>query len=167
METQLIVWTVRISVALYAVVLWRWMARPAQTNHRDTVESVLWLASWAFCLVHVLLAFHFAHHWSHRAAMQHTAEVTARVTGWFWGAGIYANYAFLLWWGVDAVNPMLRTTAKSRSTALHAVAAFMMVNATAVFGPTWWIVPVMGFSAALLIFWRLRRYGRNTVNFRP
>lgn len=59
----------------------------------------LWTLGCAFFVVHVVLAFHLTHHWSHQAAW----EATARQGGY--GDGIYLNYLVLgvwlgdvLWW---------------------------------------------------------------------
>jgi hypothetical protein len=95
--------------------------------------------------VHVLAAFHFEHDWSHSAALKHTAQQTARLTGIDWGGGLYFNYVFLLLWLVDVA--MLWTVASKPSSRLRRsmdlACIFMVLNATVVFGPRWWIGPVI------------------------
>ena len=41
-----------------------------------------WTAGLLGLTVHVACAFHFLLHWSHAAALKHTAQRTAEVTGW-------------------------------------------------------------------------------------
>lgn len=48
-------------------------------------------------LLHVGLAFHFYHHWSHEDAWQRTQEQSG------YGNGIYANYALMVVWGADVL----------------------------------------------------------------
>ena len=137
-------WTVRISVLLYAVAVYRVRVRPAVGQESpDIVYRWTWAGSWTLCIVHVLCAFHFIHRWSHHAALEHTAEMTERVVGIYWSGGLYINYIFLAVWGADAVAQF---RSHRTSKLLHFVAAFMMFNATVVFGPVWWIAP-----AAILV----------------
>lgn len=107
------------------------------------------------CVVHVVCAYHFEHHWSQAAALKHTAEMTDRVIGWYWAGGLYVNYAFLVAWGIDAMRALM---SKSRSSlAMHLVAGFMMFNATLVFGPIWWGVPTALFLGMLWFGWKARQ----------
>ena len=114
---SMIVWSVRLSVALYMVATFCWL-RPDQKS-QDLVSpesrtaaadpSILWyrrcwMAAWVLCLIHVTCAYHFQHHWSQTAAQRHTAELTQRVTGLYWSGGLYINYAFLVWWGLDVLR---------------------------------------------------------------
>jgi len=144
METEpglsLILWTVRISVALYVVALYRFLNCPKSDSGSDRVYRMTWTAAWLMCVVHVICAFHFQHHWNHSAALQHTADMTERVVGIHWAGGLYINYLFLIWWGIDVARLWLKP-AKKPTIAFHAVAMFMMINATVVFGPTWWWIP--------------------------
>ncbi len=158
---SLIVWSVRIGVACYAVAVWLWFRRPFHTDADYIRFRKFWLAAWLLVVVHVLLAFHFEHHWSHAAAIQHTAEMTQRVVGWYWSGGLYINYVFLLLWAADIIRyraagvvrgsqakPMPPRSATS--WVMQAAAAFMMFNATAVFGPGWWMPVVLIFAACLI-----------------
>ena len=181
----LILWTVRCSVALYVVALWRylqatrsspskadsavygeWRTDASDRDERavmtggkpstvarlslDPVYRMAWLSSWIFCLIHVVCAYHFQHQWSQTAAIIHTAEMTERVVGLYWSGGLYINYLFLTVWGIDCVR-LFRQKPGLHPATMHAVAAFMMFNATVVFGPRWWVIPVGGLLAALLI----------------
>lgn len=167
---SLIVWSVRIGVACYAVAVWLWFLRPLQTEADYVRFRKFWLAAWLLVVVHVLLAFHFEHHWSHTAAIQHTAEMTQRVVGWHWSGGLYINYVFLLLWAADIIRYRAAgVTRDSQSQSIpsgsvtswtmQAAAAFMMFNATAVFGPGWWIPVVLLFAA--LLCWA--KFGRRMV----
>jgi len=73
-----------------------------------------------------------------------------------WGGGLYFNYAFTLLWGVDAVAWWLGDVAahgrgKTYYWLLHGVFAFMVFNATVVFGPPVWkpIALVVGIGLAI------------------
>lgn len=184
---SLIVWTIRVSVALYAWSLFTFVKCQRQQRQQSTsvawapgpwthsvhgpgnlvtsrtdigspqklphADLYVWTASWFLCVVHVIFAFHFEHNWSHQEALKHTAEVTASVTGLNWGIGLYVNYLFLGAWGVDVVR-RFQTPAATTSRAFHAVAAFMMLNATAVFGPHFWIPVVICY--AMVLWWSRR-----------
>ncbi len=171
---SLIVWTVRLSVALYMASVLSWLLPEQKTSHAGTVPSApgttrtgqwaiwyrrCWTAAWVLCLTHVACAYHFQHHWSQSAALRHTAELTGRVTGLFWSGGLYVNYAFLAWWGMDVLRCQLLPHHTSPRT-FHAVAAFMMFNATAVFGPRWWIAVAAGFCVIIGITVGVRRLVR-------
>lgn len=141
---SLILWTIRISVALYAAAVWRRLKSGPRTPH-DKAFLFLWGASFVFCVIHVVCAFHYEHHWSNTEAYQHTAGVTAATTGIYWGGGLYMNYAFLLWWGYDVSVRYLSGRQRS-DTAIQAMTAFMFFNATVVFGPEWWWIPTIIFT---------------------
>jgi len=149
---SLMLWTVRCSVAFYGVALHDWMF-PSDSSKRR--YSICWLLSWMLCVIHVLCAFHFRHEWNHEAAIQHTTEMTWQVTGINWGGGLYINYVFLVTWGFSAIRAAANGSlqpGKTLDTFFHAFAAFMMFNATAVFGPSWWWIPVLCLIA--LIGWK-------------
>lgn len=146
---SLIVWTIRLSVALYAWCLWHRLQERNDLKSGQTSDCWLWAASWLLCVIHVAFAFHFQHRWSHSDALQHTADVTASVTGLHWSIGLYVNYVFVIAWGVDVFRRLVH---QKSSTALwfHAVAAFMIFNATAVFGPRFWIPVTIIYIAGLI-----------------
>ena len=158
MDTELgrnmILWTVRLSVALYVVAMWRCLFCRT-SGVADRRLTIAWSLSWLLCIVHVVCAFHFEHHWSQQAALKHTAEMTKRVVGIDWGGGLYINYLFLIWWGVD-VYRLLRCRTQRTAGILLGTAAFMMFNATVVFGPPWWIIPTIVFAIAVAICRRHR-----------
>ncbi len=126
-------WTVRLAVALCALSL------ALRARRRQSWARLAWTIGYGAFLLHVACAFQFYHHWSHRAAYEDTARRTAEVVGLAWGGGLYANYAFALVWGADVAWwwAAARTYVR-RSWAVEAAVqgflAFMMLNATVVFG---------------------------------
>ena len=150
---NLIVWTVRICVALYATAVWRHLFYSSPENPSTKTADLwyvrAWSLSWLLCVIHVLCAYHFEHHWNQSAALQHTADMTNRVVGINWPGGLYVNYIFLTYWGFDVFRRL--KSGGSSSLAMHIIAAFMMFNATVVFGPQWWFVPTIAFGIAMLI----------------
>lgn len=153
---SLILWTVRVSVALYALAVWRSVFFRNPLAGSDQRYRWLWSLAWGMCVVHVLCAFHFQHRWNHAAALEHTASMTERVVGIHWAGGLYINYVFLLWWGRDVWQLWTRPQHQSGRT-FHAVAAFMMLNATVVFGPAWWWLPVTTLLLAMIATHQTRK----------
>ena len=93
----------------------------------------LWAVGCGLLLLHLAIAFHIAHGWSHAAAFGHT-----RNAGGF-GEGLYANYAFAALWLIDAA--WLGTSVSSYrrrprwlTVAIHGFLSFMVFNAMVVFG---------------------------------
>lgn len=155
MGEELTRWTVRLAVACYLgrvftdAAGWR---TPADARR----ARWLWTLGGAIYLVHVACAFHFYHGWSHAAALRHTAERTAEVVGWHWGGGLWINYAFTLLWCGDIALWWTRPADRHPRSpitywTIQAIFAFLMFNATAVFGPPFWRWVVVGVVAALLL----------------
>jgi hypothetical protein len=146
----LTVWAARAAVGCYAGRVWMDVAGVGSPGVRRWV----WTAGLGFLLAHVAAAFGFVHGWSHAAAYRETARQTAAVTGLDWGVGLWVNDAFLLlwaadagaWWAVGAAWPR-----RFRRTYLlvQGVFAFLMFNATAVFGPEFWRAAAAGFGLAV------------------
>ena len=155
----LLLWTVRCSVACYVIALWRWLF---VERLPDIAYRRFWMAAWLLCVTHVVCAFHFRHHWDHDVAIQHTAKMTEDVVGIRWGGGLYINYVFLVCWGFSAVGsrwpmPAIQRLAGRLTTGMHAFAAFMMFNATVVFGPAWWWIPMGLVLTMFALGYRRRR----------
>jgi len=149
METEEIIvrWTARLVVVCYLIrLLYDLRSWPLHSLTERRV-LIIWGVGLLIYWLHVAAAFAWIHDWSHQAAWQHTAEQTARLTGWHWGGGVWINYLFgLLWAGDFAVA--CRYGIASLSTcyriAMHAFFGFIVFNATVVFGPWgWWIVAVL------------------------
>jgi hypothetical protein len=143
--------TVRLSLAWYAAALCIFMRLGAadwQANH-GLGRLARWCWTWALVcfLVHVAVAFHYYHDWSHAKAFDHTRQVGGV------GEGLYASYLFMLLWTADVIywwawpaRYAVRSTWLDR--ALHGFMLLMIFNATVVFeaGPTRWIA-LLGFAA--------------------
>lgn len=146
-------WTVRAALVFYLLALTLRLTASAG-GPRLAWARLAWTAGFLAFLIHVACAFHFFHHWSHRAAYDDTARQIAVVTGLAWGGGVYANYVFALVWGTD-VGWWWRRPAgylkRSRGVewAVQGFLAFIAFNATVVFGagPIRWA----GLGASLLL----------------
>ena len=105
---------------------------------------------------HVLSAFAVHHDWSHAAAYEYTAQVTADFTGVRSGAGIFVNYGFsalwlseTVWWWVSPHTYRSRGGVADR--LVRGVFLFMIVNGAVVFvdGPMRWV----GAAAVGALIW--------------
>ncbi len=122
---------------------------------RNEERRARWL--WALgCLAmstHVLCAFHFQHAWSHAAAWEHTRQRTLELTGWNSGSGLYANYALTIVWLIDVLGwrTWLDWPRRYRGWywTVQIFFAFLIVNATVVFGPKYW-TPVAAGAAMFM-----------------
>lgn len=92
----------------------------------------LWALGWGIFAIHLALAFHLVHHWSHEAAWTAT-KVQAGL-----GTGIYFNYLVLIvwmfdmfWWWLCPAAYLSRSRLKSG--LIHGFLLFMWFNATVVF----------------------------------
>ena len=156
-EEIIVRWSVRLSVFCYlAFCLCRrhdssesqsGVDRPAHPDQpTDSTPSnrmlLIWTVGLIFFLIHFVSSMGFAHDWSHQNAFDHTAQQTEEFTGWNWGGGIYFNYLFALVWSFDVL--MWWKTGPSwldnrgYQIGLHCFFAFIIINATIVFGPQWW-----------------------------
>lgn len=155
MPHPLTLWTARAVVAC-CVVAWLLAIRGDRGSGRG---PLIWRAVWtAGCIslaVHVLTAMHFEHGWSHAAAFRHTARQTRDIVGIDWGGGLYFNYALVMLWTVDVTLLWARPKATRRLVWFHRLnewfCAFMILNATVVFGPSWWIGVGVAFGVICLV----------------
>jgi hypothetical protein len=108
-------------------------------------------------VLHVLVAFHFRHGWSHASAVAETARQTEEALGVAIGAGVYVNYLFIAvwladaaWWWVSPATFSARPSPLDRAIRLFLL--FIFVNGAIVFpkGPIRFagIVIVAGLAAA-------------------
>jgi len=125
----------------------------------ERAEVVCWSLGCFAYLVHVICAFAFVHQWSHETAIDFTAAETERVMGIRRGEGLWVNYLFTLVWLADVIRLVMaiqrqRPTDRRFDIAVHSFMAFIVFNATVVFGPTlyrWLGIPV---AILLGIAWR-------------
>ncbi len=119
--------TIWLSLSLYTVAALILLRRGSAELFR-----LAWSASWLVYVVHVAVAFHFFHHWSHAHAVEHVRSSSGV------GEGLYVSYLFSLLWSLDVAWAWLAPSSHGRRPAWIGVAIqtfmlFMVVNATIVF----------------------------------
>ncbi|MES1213865.1 MAG: hypothetical protein ABUL64_04685 [Singulisphaera sp.] len=128
--------TVRLSLAWYAVALCLMMRLgPADWRAATLLgKTARWCWTWSVvCFwVHLGVAFHFYHGWSHAHAFEHTRQVSGI------GEGIYVSYLFTwlwtgdaAWWWVRPDNYASRWVWIDR--VLHAFMLFIVFNGMVVY----------------------------------
>jgi len=132
--------TVRLALVYWAI------AVALMIRSLSSTARLAWTLGCVAYLVHVAVAFEYAHHWSHREAFRHVETVSG------YGEGIFVSYLFtlvwaadVLWWWVNAEG--YRQRPRWVAWAVHGFMVFVIVNATVVFesGLTRWV------SAAVLL----------------
>jgi hypothetical protein len=149
--------TARLALAGYALgLVLRCVDRPMSAR-------VAWTAGFLLLCLHVAAAFHLVHGWSHADAYESTARRTADAVGWASGAGLYANYLFLLVWGADVAWWWLAPAGyRSRPAwaegVIQGYLAFIAFNAAVIFaaGPARWVS--LGVGVLIGVVWLRRRY---------
>ena len=145
-----LVWSVRLAVLSYLLGIVTLLRNHASDRVPTRSECLFWTLGCLAYLTHVVLAFEYRHDWSHQSAWQHTATETERMIGIRRGDGIWVNYLFTLIWIVDAAR-LVTARARGRETnrivdlTIHTLFAFIIFNATVVFGPAlyrWLAAPV-------------------------
>lgn len=154
--------TVRLSLAWYAValVLMRRFDRADDWRARtDLGRLARWCWTWAVVvfLVHLAMAFHYFHGWSHTHAFERTREVSGV------GEGIFISYFFTLWWTADMLWWWLWPAKYAERSAwidrtLHTFMLFIVFNGMVVFetGPIRWAGCAM-FAILAVAWWTGRR----------
>jgi len=101
----------------------------------------VWTVGGLLCLVHTGVALHFAHGWNQSAAYEYVRRRTFEATGWSTGIGLVMNYLFLLAWGIDLLLWWRDDAWPDRRALFWSVQgflAFLIFQATVVFGPPFW-----------------------------
>jgi hypothetical protein len=149
--------TVRLALVYYAAAVTLMMCLgPAEwlaVAGWGRIARWCWTLSWASFLVHLGMAFHYYHHWSHADAVAHTEEVSG------FGPGIWFSHLFTLLWTADVAYWWLwsqRYAVRSPwiDRLLHGYLAFIVFNATVVYeegGIRW--AGVLLFAELALGFW--------------
>jgi len=138
-----------------ATVGWMILAWAAM-RFADQLARLLWTFGLATLFVHLVLAFGLAHGWSHEAAVEHVREVGGA------GAGIVVNYLFTMVWGVDVAWWWLNPSSRAKrprwvAVTVHGFLAFVVVNATVIFGPTERrIIYAVGLGILATLAWHIR-----------
>jgi hypothetical protein len=139
-EEMLVRWTARLAVSCYVARLM------CDAEYRRTTLSPQsarwwWTIGCGWFVMHVIAAFHFEHGWSHSSAFESTARKTAAMTGWNSGWGLYINEAFLCLWITDTIlwwRNLSWPDNRRIYWAIQGIFAFLMIQATAIFGPLFW-----------------------------
>jgi hypothetical protein len=131
-------------------------AEEATQSARVRLARGLWTLAWAAYLVHVGMAFHHFHDWSHAEAVEHTRRAGGL------GEGIYFSHLFTLVWTADVLFwwgwPARHANRPAWITrALHGYMAFMIFNATVVFASGWMRWAGVALFAVLGTRWWQRR----------
>jgi hypothetical protein len=155
-EQLLIAWTARLAFACYVARLY-FDLKPSQNLVVQSRARISWTIGCLWFIVHVIVAFHFQHHWNHAEAYEYTVRRTFELTGWNSGVGIYVNEGFLILWVVDTIVWWLKPNWPCNRAAywtVQSIFAFLMIQSTVVFGLTFWrlLVPVTIFGLLLFRF---------------
>jgi hypothetical protein len=133
---MLVRYSVRLALTWYLAALLLMMTlRPEDWSAATYIGCFArWCWTWGIiCFAtHLVMAFHFYHFWSH----SHAVEVTRTVSGV--GEGIYALYAFISLWTVDAAwwwisSHSYANRSRRIDLALHAFLLFIVFNGMIVF----------------------------------
>ena len=150
--------TVRIALVCYAIVAGLLLAGCQGRQWRNLLRPMWTLGCVAF-VAHVIAAFHYAHHWSHKDAIESTARQTQQLIGWAFGEGLYFSYLFLLVWVADVLFWWLRPAGYESRPAwlkygIHGYLFFIAFNGAVIFesGVTRMggIVAIVGFAAIVV-----------------
>lgn len=156
--------TIRLALLYYAITLTLLLrTKPLDwQKHTDKIcrARTCWTLAWLSYLIHLAMAFHFAHHWSHAEAMRHTEEVSGV------GEGIFVSHLFTLVWTADVAAWWLWPTWYAGrpawvNWALHGFMLFVVFNATVVFESGWirWAGVALFAWLAAVWLWRNRASG--------
>ncbi len=150
-------WTVRVALAFFAPALLVMIAgRPDPSGWWNRFARLAWTLGCATFLVHLGMAFHYYHHWSHADAIARTQRISG------YGAGVYFSHLFTLLWLSDVLawwlHPAWRAARPAWLSRLwYGYMIFIAFNGMVVFetGPIRWA----GFTmvAAFLLCAALRR----------
>jgi hypothetical protein len=119
-----------IAAAMMLRLDWRdWLGKTPEGR----IARWSWMLAWAAFVIHVGVAFHFYHHWSHAEAVEHVRERSGV------GEGIFVSYLFTLAWTIDVAWWWLRPTSYGNrprwiDRVLHAFMFFMVFAATVIYG---------------------------------
>jgi hypothetical protein len=128
--------TARVALLWYWAAILRMLCVPdnAIESNQSIDRTARWFWTWGAIvyLIHVVVAFHFFHKWSHTKAFDHVAHASR------FGEGIYVSYFFTVLWTADVVwwwsaPQSYRQRAKWLSRAIYVFMLFIVVNATMVF----------------------------------
>lgn len=157
---SLTLWTIRVAIALYGFAVAAQLLAQGRNPWRRAARW-FWTTGCLIYVVHVLVAFHYYHHWSHAAVFEHTAKRTEAVVGAAVGYGVFVSYLFTLLWIVDTIDwwrsGVERYAARPiwLHALLHGFFAFIVFNGTVIFetGPIRWSGLGLFAVLTLLLIW--------------
>lgn len=131
-DLALLYWAIAVGVNL--------SQKSGDNSSRFAPARLLWTLACGAYLVHVAVAFEYAHHWSHAEAFEHVRQASG------FGEGIFVSYFFTLLWTVDVIWWWIDRVCYERrprwlNIAIHGFMVFIIINATIIFesGPIRWI----------------------------
>ncbi len=152
--------TVRLSLAWYAaaLIMMLRLQRGEWTAATPQGRLARWCWTWAVVvfLVHLAMAFHFYHGWSHADAFERTRQVSGT------GEGIYTSYLFTLLWVADAAWWWIRPAAYAARSPwidrlLHAFMLFIVFNGMVVYEQGFIRYAGLVMFAAFTVAWYIAR----------
>lgn len=173
MGEWLTIWTIRASLVCFAATLCGWcyyrtspmllgskvlLGSKEESSLTSKIFLVLWTIGFLLMVLHILCAFHFVHHWSHRAALEDTAKQTREMMGWEFGEGIYFSYLFVIAWGAHVAGSWIASTRmNSIPMVVHGVwlgyLIFIAFNGAAIFEGGWTrLGTILAFVIAIACF---------------
>jgi len=142
--------------ARIVVWLWPWAAALPFVGPSFALRWIHTVGA-ALCVLHVALAFHLGHGWSHAAAFEHTERVAG------FGPGVFVNDFFVALWIAETLAAWLdfdRYLWRPRwiRVAIVSCMGFIVVNAGVVFasGPWRWVALVALLAPWFVLFRRTR-----------
>lgn len=130
--------------------LWWFVSAGCWLSRGPTAIGVAWfvLSAWQY-LVHVVVAFHLTHGWSHNAAFAHVESASG------FGPGIWVSYFVTVCWTLEASCMLLKIRRPIWArVAFHTMLGCMVFSGTVVYGLSWFrVAGVFGFLILLLIWW--------------
>jgi hypothetical protein len=126
--------TIRLALLFYGIAVFLLLRSGRRTalSERGDLARLCWTLAWAAYLVHLAMAFHHYHGWSHTRAVEHVRAVSGV------GEGIYVSHLFTLVWTLDVAWWWLAPPAHAVRPAwiegsLHGFFLFMIFNASVVY----------------------------------
>lgn len=136
-------WAIRIALLAMFVVL---VAETQGQRRTERLLAILWFAGALLSFGHSIGAIATFHQGSQANALESTAQQTEALLGIRFGAGLFANYLFVLVWLVDAAACLLAPTRYAQMPngirlAINAFLIFIAINGAIVFASGWtrWI----------------------------
>ena len=111
----------------------------------------MWLAGVGLLIIHIVASYGYAYGWSHRAAIQATAEDAFQTTGIRAGWGVYVNILFAAIWlfySFEILRHGIRNETVDKSIYVFSLAMFAC--ATIVFETG--IIRYLAITALLFLF---------------